>query len=159
MNPSDNKKGFTLIELMLTMASSSILILLVGIILFMGYRSWRVNGHYVQLQRDTALAVRIMSEGVRESTTNEIIAVNGSLTLAPNEVRSAELKYMADGTGTLIRYVDGAENGLIILKGLESFTPELQEDGVLLQIVMQDDDPDADITMTTRTFINTRNRL
>ena len=65
MKKRNRRNGLTLIELMVTIAAASILILTVGLILIMAFRSWRVNNAFAELRRDSAFAFSMMT---REST-------------------------------------------------------------------------------------------
>ncbi len=64
--------GFTLIELMVTIASSSVLILTAALILFITYREWRIDNAYAQLRRDVSLAVQLIAQDIRESAVTDI---------------------------------------------------------------------------------------
>ena len=76
------KNGFTLVELMVAMVSGALLAIIVSLILFMTYRSWRTDNEYARLRRDTAFAVQLMAKEIRNSSSNGIIAaVNNSLQL------------------------------------------------------------------------------
>jgi prepilin-type N-terminal cleavage/methylation domain-containing protein len=158
MNAPTKQRGFTLVELMVTIASATVLMLLISVILFLGYLSWRINGQWLRMQEDASLAFRMISEAVHESSPGDITAVNGSLTFEANVVRPDEIAFVQSGD-VLWRYVNGAEAGRVIREHLVTFNPRVQTNGVLLEMELTSDDPDADITMKHAVFINSRNRL
>jgi Tfp pilus assembly protein PilW len=143
--------GFTLVELMLTTVAAAILVLTVSLILFMAFRSWRINNSYAQLRRDVALAVQLMAQDVRESAgTNISVVSETSLSLAANLVRPDTRTFTKTGDK-----LNGTHMGLIITKGLHRFNPVKTTNGVLLHLELTD--ADNGISITNETFIYTRN--
>jgi Tfp pilus assembly protein FimT len=157
MKASKNQ-GFTLVEMMVTLASATILALTVALILFMGWLSWRATSEQVQLQSDAALAVRMMAHQIRMSETNDVSVISGtSLTCGTNGVRDYVITFTKTGD-QLRRDIDGNDQGLVITKGLTQFTPQPQTNGVLLQMVLARTNHYIPVAITNRTFINTRNK-
>jgi type II secretory pathway pseudopilin PulG len=157
MKTSKNQ-GFTLVEIMATIASATILALTVALILFMGWLSWSATNEQVQLQSDAALAVRMMAHQIRMSETGNVSVITGiSLTCDTNSVRDYTITFTKT-SDQLRRYISGNYQGLVITKGLTQFTPQIQTNGVLLQMVLISTNSYIPVAITNRTFINTRNR-
>jgi prepilin-type N-terminal cleavage/methylation domain-containing protein len=154
MKTCKNRKGFTLIEMMIAAASAAILALLVSLILFLAYLSWRTNNAGVQLQRDSEHAINMMSRDIRESSSIDIIAIENYLILPTNAVRSDVTAYVKT-SNTLSRYVNDIESGLLIPNGLMRFYPHVQSNGVLLHLKLAN--TREALTVTNITFIETRN--
>lgn len=152
MNRLRKKEGFTLVEMMVTIAISAIVILTVSLILVMAYREWRTDNAYVQLRRDAALAVQLMAPDVRESTTNanNILTTTNSITFATNSVRPVVHTFTQNGDK-----LNSSPFGLIITKGLQRFRPVETNNGVLLHMELEN--TEFNIAITNETFITVRN--
>lgn len=74
-----SREGFTLVELLVGMLAVGMLSLVVGAMLFFGWKSWRVNNASVEMQRDTSLAMRVIAREIRRTPINQI-TVGTSLT-------------------------------------------------------------------------------
>lgn len=153
MKKFEYQKGFTLIELLLAISAASILILTVGVILFMGFRSWRMNNAFANLRRDSAFAFSIMSRDIRESTFNA---------LDDSKAGTLETTRKGDGTpvsfslsGSSLVYNDGENDITLIPANVQDFTAEKQNDGVKLDLKMLNSE--FGIGITNKVFINTRN--
>lgn len=66
------QKGFTLIELMISMFTSTIVIVAAGSILFYGQKSWNNTWQRVNLQRDASYAMQRMSRAVKAGTSAKV---------------------------------------------------------------------------------------
>lgn len=66
------QKGFTLIELMISMFTSTIVIVAAGSILFYGQKSWNNTCKRVNLQRDASYAMQRMSRAVKAGTSAKV---------------------------------------------------------------------------------------
>lgn len=66
------QKGFTLIELMISMFTSTIVIVAAGSILFYGQKSWNNTCKRVNLQRDASYAMQRMSSAVKAGTSAKV---------------------------------------------------------------------------------------
>jgi prepilin-type N-terminal cleavage/methylation domain-containing protein len=75
-----SQKGFTLIELMSSMAISTILILAAGIVLVVGQTSWDEAWKKSNLQRDASYAMLKMSHSIQDANSAAVDA-NGGMTL------------------------------------------------------------------------------
>jgi prepilin-type N-terminal cleavage/methylation domain-containing protein len=153
MKKSKNKTGFTLIELMVTVVASAIVILTAATVLIMGFQSWRINKAYVEMRRNTALAVYLMARDIRESNITNVTIAAGQLQLAPHPpVRNSTVTYTKTGST-----LSSTDFGVIIPRGLRTFNAEVNVpgDGVYLTIGMTNSV--SGIAMTNRVFVNTRN--
>lgn len=152
------KNGFTLVELMIAIVSGAVLAIIVSLILFMTYRSWRTDNEYARLRRDTAFAVQLMAKEIRNSSSNGIIAaVNNSLQLQTNAAHPSYTTTFTrnDASSNLTYSKNGIVQGQLITKGLRVFNPQPTNNGVLLQLEMVN--TDGDISITNQTFISMRN--
>ncbi|MCH7556068.1 MAG: prepilin-type N-terminal cleavage/methylation domain-containing protein [Planctomycetes bacterium] len=66
------QKGFTLIELIIAMFTSTIVIVAAGSILFYGQKSWNNILQRVNLQRDASYAMQRMSRTIKAGTSARI---------------------------------------------------------------------------------------
>jgi len=66
------QKGFTLIELIIAMFTSTIVIVAAGSILFYGQKSWNNTWKRVNLQRDASYAMQRMSRAVKAGTSARV---------------------------------------------------------------------------------------
>ena len=68
------QKGFTLIELIISMFTSTIVIVAAGSILFYGQKSWNNTCKRVNLQRDASYAMQRMSRSVKAGISAQVEA-------------------------------------------------------------------------------------
>jgi prepilin-type N-terminal cleavage/methylation domain-containing protein len=68
------QKGFTLIELIIAMFTSTIVIVAAGSILFYGQKSWNNTLKRVNLQRDASYAMQRMSRAVKAGISAQVEA-------------------------------------------------------------------------------------
>lgn len=149
------KSGFTLIELMVTIAASAVLALTAALMLMLAFESWKVNNAYVYLQRNMALAVQMLARDVHESVYADMTTGPGQLILPPDAVRPDSVAYARSADGDLVRYVNASESVVIFPAGVLLFDPVLTNGGVLVRL--QAEVPEAEVTVTNETFIYARN--
>ena len=147
MKKRKQSKGLTLIELMVTIAAASILMLTVGLILIMAFRSLRINNVYADLRRDSAFAFSMMTRDVREANYDTL--TDGTTLTLPSAT------YTKSGN-TLTHNGD-----VLIPKNVQFFDSEKKPsgDGVLLTLVLSDEVyvGGYTIAITNQVFVNTRN--
>ncbi|MEI7850666.1 MAG: hypothetical protein WCH86_02425 [Kiritimatiellales bacterium] len=150
------RNGFTLVEMMIAVISGAFLALIVALILFMTYRSWRTDNEYARLRRDTAFAMQLMAKEIRSSSYNGIVASANSLLCPTNAMHVRRTVFTRSPTASNLTYsINGASQGQLITKGLREFTPQSTNSGVLLKLVLVN--TDGDISITNQTFIYPRN--
>lgn len=160
MKPNAKKQGFSLVELLVSITAMAILVLIVGLLLIMPYRTMRTNREYAQLRRDVALAVRGMAMDIRKYSPSDIdVSDSNILLLNPNPgppVRQ-KVEYIYNvGNQSLNRFVNNVDQGAIIEEGLILFTSSTNAlEGVVLDISMQRGG--GDVSLSLQTFIYTRN--
>ena len=66
------QKGFTLIELIIAMFTSSIVIVAAGSVLFFGQKTWNSTWDRMKLQRDASYAMLRMSRAVKAATSARV---------------------------------------------------------------------------------------
>lgn len=156
MKIGGKQNGFTLVELMITMVSASILALIVAMILFMAYRSWRTDNEYARLRRDAAFVVQLMAREIRAASFSGITAANNSLQLQANAVRPNLTAFTRNpGSSNLTFSINGIAQGPLVNNGLRVFNPLKQTNGILVQLEMVN--ADRTISITNKTFIFARN--
>ena len=156
MKKRNRRNGLTLIELMVTIAAASILILTVGLILIMAFRSWRVNNAFAELRRDSAFAFSMMTRDVHEASYVGLDdAGTGYLEADSEIVGNPTVTYTQDGD--TLEYDDGSGGITLIPKNVQFFDSEKQVagDGVLLTLELTH--AEFGISTTNQVFVNTRN--
>lgn len=146
------KSGLTLIELMVTIAVASIVVLTIVLVLTMAFRSWRINNAFVDLRRGAALATDLISRDVHESSFTNISWTGTQLILDQHPpVRDNVVTYTKNGD-TLV----SSSFGLIIPRGVRMFSaqPVTTGDGVYVTLVLTNQ---YNIAITNTLFVNTRN--
>lgn len=152
------RNGFTLVELMIAIVSGAVLAIIVSLILFMTYRSWRTDNEYARLRRDAAFAVQLMAKEIRSSSYSGISTNSTRLTLGTNAVRTFQTVFTwSPVTNNLTYSRNGTVQGPVINKGLKVFTPQKDptNNGVLLKLVLAN--TDGSISITNQTLIHARN--
>jgi len=162
MKPFGDKRGFTLVELMVAGVAASILALAMSLVLVMVFRALRTNNDYARLRRDMALAVDWMARDLREasyriSPREGLSFAENRLTVSNNTVRADITEYRRDAAaGSLVRFVNGAAQGPVVMEGLQRFHVEANAlDGVVLHLEMAN--RGGDVRVACRTFIHARN--
>jgi Tfp pilus assembly protein PilW len=153
MKKKQYRKGLTLIELLVTIVAASIVILTVALILIMAFRSWRIDNAYVDLRRDAALAIYLISRDIRESDVTDVTtAMNGILALKAHlPVRDA-VTYTKSGNA-----LTSTDFGTIIASGVQAFSNQYSgaDDGVYVTLGLANNS--VGVAITNRVFVNTRN--
>jgi hypothetical protein len=114
----------------------------------MAFRSWRINNAYVELRRDAALAVYLISRDVREANLADI-----DLSVA-NRLLLPTVTYTKSSDS-----LTSTDFGTIIPRGVQTFTAETNSpgDGVYLTLVVANNNSGLGIAITNEVFVNTRN--
>ncbi len=156
MKKRKRRNGLTLIELLVTIAAASILILTVGLILIMAFRSLRINNVYADLRRDSAFAFSMMARDVREANYDTLTDGN-PLRLGSPVLGKADVTYT--WSGTQLDYHDGSGTITLLPANVSFFTSAGDDDGVLLTLVLSDEVyvGGYTIAITNQVFVNTRN--
>ncbi len=152
MRKRRNRTGLTLIELMVSIVAASILILIVGLILIMAFRSWHINNAYVDLRRNSALAFYRMARDVREADYDNL--TEGNPLILPSAVPGNPTIIYAQ-SGSALTYDDESGTMSLIPENVQGVNATKQNDGVLLTLELAD--ADFGIAITNQVFVNTRN--
>jgi Tfp pilus assembly protein PilW len=146
--------GLTLVELMVTVAAASVVVLTIILVLMAAFRSWRINNSFVDMRRNAAFATALIVQDIRESTfTNVLSAAENQLVLAANPpVRNTQVSYTKVSDSSL----NSSSFGILIPRGVQRFAAEVntQGDGVYVTLVLTNQ---YHIGITNRFFANTRN--
>ena len=87
MKRPEHNAGFTLVELIITLAAASILAITAGMTLVYGYSGWCRNNAAVELQRDATLAMYRLSRAIREASASDVTTSASQLTIQTTEFR------------------------------------------------------------------------
>lgn len=90
MNKVRKSKGFTLIELIITLAISTIMMITLGSLLSTSLRTYNNDKQQSQIQVDARNIITIISQNARAATTTSISPDGGTLTL--NDVNNLPYK-------------------------------------------------------------------
>lgn len=128
-----NKKGFTLIELMVSVALFSMMMLLVGMVMQRGEAQTNMNENQIVIQDNLRQALYGMGQEIRESSPSQVSITNngGLLTLRiPASVNNSgsitwsnPITYQVGGTGRqLVRSDTGSGRNTILANNIQSVT-------------------------------------
>jgi len=138
MKTQRTQHGFTIVELLATMAASSILCLTAGLMLYYGYQCWARTGETVDVHRDGAVSMKMFAAKIRRATavavweegahTDVLRIVSSGVT---NEFYRAgnDLVYCPD--------IGAAENTMTLVGGsVQDFTIDVFASGVRVQLTL-----------------------
>ena len=91
------QKGFTLIELIIAMFTSTIVIVAAGSILFYGQKSWNNTWKRVNLQRDASYAMQRMTRPIKAGTSAKVEA-NGKGLRVYNDYKESWMRFFVQPT-------------------------------------------------------------
>lgn len=98
MKIKNQSSGFTIVELMVSMLAFSVMVLVVGSMLFYGWLGWRRNTESVNMQRDALIAMNTIAREIRNSTISEVSGDSAGIYFAassPVVVRTSAMNYFA----------------------------------------------------------------
>lgn len=78
---SKDKKGFSIIELMVAMIISSIFVITIGTMLYFSFSNWRKSRVAAELQQDAIFATDMLSRAIRPSSFSGITVSGSTLTI------------------------------------------------------------------------------
>jgi len=144
MKDFKRKQGFTVVELMATIAAATVLALSAGIVLTVGYREWVNDTGIVEMQRDATFAVDMMAKSIREANPSTVTASSGTLNIGTRSFYSSADDLMYDpNTGT------GGDEIVLVPGRLINFVPVLLgNQGVKIDLSLRDDDENETVSAT-----------
>ena len=77
-------KGFTIIELMVSVVISSIIAITVGMMAYLFFLNWHNNNNAVELQRDATVVMDMLSRAIRPSRDADIEVPDPAHSLLPS---------------------------------------------------------------------------
>ena len=107
-----SQKGLTIIELMIAAAAAAILILAAGMVIVTGQNSWNRTWRDVNLQRDAAYAMFLMTRSIQAAASAEKSADNKILYIPRQSDPNITFTYAAD-TNNLQCQVGGLTQTII----------------------------------------------
>lgn len=160
MKRPEHNAGFTMVELLVALAATSILAITAGITLVYGYSGWCRNNAAVELQREATLAMYRLSRAVRGASAADVTTPLAGqsaeqltiLTIPPTEFRVNEKHLLYDpDTG-----IDGDE--VVIVDGrLKTFTVTNLSTGTGVSIVLELQNENSDEIAITSAITAFRN--
>jgi prepilin-type N-terminal cleavage/methylation domain-containing protein len=156
-----HKKGFTLVELLISMLIVAVLSMTVGLLLKLPFQVLQGNREFTQVKRKMALAMTALSSDIRESEDN-VDGNNygaGMLNLPATAVRGYPVEYKLEGSA-LNRYKNGSFDMAVVPSGVTLFQSRPVDDavtgrqGVEIRIEVQSD---GGVPIAHTSFFNTRN--
>ena len=87
MRVNESKKGFTIVEVILSMLAFGIMALTVGTVMLSSWSNWRDFREAIAMQRDAMIAMKIMATEIRNSNINEISGDSDGLDFSVNGTR------------------------------------------------------------------------
>jgi len=157
------QKGMTIIELMVTMAILSVIIL--GLVVFFsgGVRAWITGQYQLEAQRNARQAMESMVREIRHGKTVDISSTSTSIVFKTPFNGSPDIRYHLNiGTGILYRnttnpiiddvlslnftYLDNTDN--VILASDSEFSNKVSKVHIKLQVDV-DGDSNPDITLNS----------
>jgi len=133
--PRGGRRGFTLAELLVAMLASAILALTAGAMLWYGTLGWRRTREAVDLQRDMAATLDVMTRSVRAGT-NLVFATGAVFTVRFADRPTARV--YANGNDLVYRpNVSDAGNEMTLADGtLRRFAVTVVSNGATVVVVL-----------------------
>lgn len=146
------QKGFSVIEVMITIIVASVLVLIVSMILVMTFTSWRNNNAYTDIRRDLSTASLIIMQEIRESSYDGLTVGENYLNVESAVTNKTTVFSQVDDS---LVYTSELDTFALIPRNLQAFNAVKQNDGVELTLVVAN--TDFAISVTNQLFVNTRN--
>ena len=129
-----SKRGFTLVELMVSMVVLALLSLTIGSVLIFTWTGWHRASDSVAMQRDASLAMRMIAKEIRASDSDDIEVGN----------------YLKCSNATFSRSGDDLTyKGMNVVDGwLDGFRSTATATNVTVQLSLKSSHDDAIITAT-----------
>lgn len=131
----DRQRGFTIVELLVAVVASAVLALTAGAMLWYGTLGWRRTREAVDLQRDMAVTLDVMSRSVRAGT-NLAFATGAVFTVRFTDRPTARV--FASGSDLVYRPdVAAPGNQMTLAKGtLRHFAVAVASNGATVVVVL-----------------------
>jgi prepilin-type N-terminal cleavage/methylation domain-containing protein len=137
MKRPEHNAGFTMVELMVALAASSILAITAGITLVYAHSGWRRNNAAMELQRDATLAMYRLSRAVRAASGNDVTTPLAGQSAERLTIQTTEFR--VDGDHLLYDPDTGiGGDEVVIVDGrLKTFTVTNLSTGIGVSIVLE----------------------
>ncbi len=113
-------RGFTVVEMLVSMLAFSILVLSIGLMLVYSWRGWRYSNESITMQRDASLAFKVITREIRGSSITNMTFSADQIGFTAAGVRAstgAESIYRTEG-GDLVH--QGSSGDFVLLDGTAS---------------------------------------
>jgi prepilin-type N-terminal cleavage/methylation domain-containing protein len=142
------QKGFTMMELVITMCISSIVILAGGAVLATSHKQWNKALNEVNLQRDGSYIMLELSRSIRSGTSAAIVDADGeAIKIYDNE---GDWKKISIGTGgnDIKCEIEGQTAQTIIDRDLEGLQFNIESNKVTIDLKLKKDNQQLHLVST-----------
>lgn len=140
-----NKKGFTLVEMIVAVMIFSIFILAVGAIMTSSWKFWNSGWEQVRLQRDASYTFARVEKIIRNGSTPTVLGGGSGLQVVKDGTPSWTKTFQK--VGNVLRLVEG-ENSEDIISGVQSISFSTSTDTVTIRLILQDGNSRTDFRTT-----------
>lgn len=153
----NNKKGFSLIELMVTLAILSMLV--IGMVTFFGggIRSWITGNNQLRSQREARMAMDMMVKEIRSgesATLNSVQSVTVNIPALGSEGSYTVTFRQAGDSLQRVKVKDGVTSTNELISEISKLEFSVNGNRIDIELEMDlDDDGKPDITLETDVFL------
>jgi type II secretory pathway component PulJ len=141
----DSRKGFSLIELMVAIATSAIVLLAIAIVIVFGQTSWNDTWTKVNLQRDASYAMLKMSQSIKAATGAE--SPDGRVLYIPNQTNPSIIFTYAQDTNDL-QYQSGGQTETFINDKVKNLQFNVSGNTVTIDLELEEDNIETRLVST-----------
>jgi Tfp pilus assembly protein PilV len=128
------QKGFTLLELTITIFTGAIVIVAAGMILFFGQRTWNSTWDRTNLQRDTSYAMLRMSKDIKAAASAQVEDGGSALKV----FNGSDWVRFYSASGALKRETSGGSSQTVLEENLEALQFNVTGSTVTIDLRMKD---------------------
>lgn len=143
---SGTYRGFTLVELLVSILIGMIVILGLGSVMTGGYRSWNNGWKKVELQRDASYAMFVFSLPIKEAT-GAIVEESGSKLTIDNRDGTNTSFFRDTDTKELMRQKDN-NAPQIVIKNVDDLNFSIDQNMVNITLKLKSNDLQIDLVST-----------
>jgi Tfp pilus assembly protein PilW len=141
----ESRKGFSLIELMVAIATSTIVLLSIAIVIVFGQTSWNDTWTKVNLQRDASYAMLKMSQSIKKATS-AAADVNGPVLNLVVDSNSVIFSYAQDTND--LQYQIGEHSETIISGKVKNLQFGVSGNTVTIDLELEEDNVETRLLST-----------
>jgi Tfp pilus assembly protein PilW len=141
----ESRKGFSLIELMVAIATSAIVLLAIAIVIVFGQTSWNDTWTKVNLQRDASYAMLKMSQSIKKATS-AVADVNGPVLNLVVDSNSIIFSYAQDTND--LQYQIGEHSETVISGKVKNLQFGVSGNTVTIDLELEEDNVETRLLST-----------